>query len=156
MKQKICLLCLLLLLIPQYVFAMAENQLMQIQEETNRIVQSIESQKIDGQTANSFVYALLAIVAISMIFELFVRNYKREIYEKKDIKEPTKQIRIKLWITYGIHLTILTIFCMICRYLFNITNIYVWFLVVVSIYIVEIAPLFTIHFRKKRDKEEQA
>lgn len=153
MKKKISLLCLILLLVPTFTFATSEKQLIQMQEETNRIIESIESQKLDPKTTNSFIYAMLAIVAISMIFEFFVRGYKDEIRNKKEQKESTKKIRIKLWITYGIHVLFTIIACLICRYALNITGIYVWFLAIVTIYIVEIAPLFTIHFRKKKKEE---
>lgn len=151
MKKKISIVCFMLLLIlPNIVMATNENELIQMQEETNRIIESIESQKLEGSAINSFIYAIFIVVGISMIFEFFVRGYREEIRKKKEEGESAKEIRIKLLITYGIHILAVVIMWLICAFALKLTGIYIWFLGAITVYIVEISPLFTIHFRKKK------
>lgn len=129
-----------------------ESELIQMQEETNKIIESIEAQKLDEGAINAFIYAIFIVVAISMILEIFVRSYKEQIRNKKDANEPVKNIRIKLLIIYGIHIAALIILWLVCTYALKFTGIYTWFLIAITVYIVEIAPLFTIRFKKKKDK----
>ena len=133
---------------------MSETQAIQMQEETNRIVQEIESQKLDNDAAASFIYALFAVVAISMVIESFVKNYKDKIYEKKRAGQKYSAERKKLWITYLIHIPVLLLIWCICSFLLNISSPYVGFLIIVSIFMVEIAPLFTIHLNFKKEIKE--
>lgn len=134
----------------------SEEQLIEMQEETNRIVESIESQKLKGNEASSFVYALFVIVAISMIFEYFVKKYREEKRNKKKAGESLREVRGKLLITYGIHLFTLLITWIVCYNVLGIPNVYTGFLVAIAVYIVEIAPLFTLHLDliKKGDNND--
>ena len=133
---------------------MSESQTIQMQEEANKLMSEIESQKLDSNGVASFIYCLFIIVAISMIFESFVRNYKESKRQKRKSEEPTEEFTKKLWITYGIHLVVLILTYLICTYLVGLTTPYTIFLLSISIYIVEIAPKFTLHldFVKKEEK----
>lgn len=154
MKRKISILFLIvLLLIPNFIFATSENQLLQMQEEANEIIGEIESQKLEESAVNTFVYLIFIVVAVSMVFEFFVRGYKNEIKRRKENEESTKEVRIKLLITYCIHIVAIAILWLINNYLLNITGIYGWFLIAITIYIVEIAPLFAIDIKKKNKEE---
>ena len=132
-----------------------ENQIIQMQEETNRIIESIESQKMDSNTANLFIYVLLITVAISMIFEYFVREYRKKKKEKKQNGESTNEIVTKLFITYSIHIITLVILWLICLYLMKFTILYVCCLIAISIYIVGISPLFTFYFKSKKNEKDK-
>ncbi len=70
---------------------MSEQQAIQMQEEANRIVESIESQRLDKPHSISFVYALFVVVGISMVFENFVRGYKEQKRKKKEAGEPVRR-----------------------------------------------------------------
>ena len=133
----------------------SQNELIQMQEETNRIVESIESQRLDAQSTASFIYALFAVVAISMIFENFVRGYREEKRNKKQAGESVKDIRVKLLATYGIHIVVIIILWAVCKFLLNLTIPYIGFLIAITVYIVEIGPLFAIHLKFKKDKEKE-
>ena len=133
----------------------SEAQLLEMQEETNKIVESLESQKLEGSVAASFIYALFVIVAISMIFEYFVKKYRKEKRDKKKAGEPLREIRGKLLITYGVHIFVLLITWIICSDVLQITDVYSGFLIVVAVYIVEIAPLFTIHLNLNEKEENK-
>lgn len=132
-----------------------QSQLIQMQEEANRIVESIESQKLDANSATAFIYTLFIIVGISMIFENFVRSYREQKREKKNKEEPIKELRIKLLITYVIHLAFIIVLWLVCQNLIKLTSPYIWFLTAVTLYMVEIGPLFTIHFKKRTKAEKQ-
>ncbi len=133
---------------------MSESQAIQMQEEANKIMSEIESQKLDSNGVASFIYSFFIIIAISMIFEGFVRSYKESKWKKKKNEEPTEEFTKKLWIVYGIHLIALILMYVICTYLVGITTPYVIFLLCVSIYIVEIAPKFTLHFNFDKKEEK--
>ncbi len=135
---------------------MSQEQAIQLQEEANKIVQEIESQKLDDNGVQVFIWALFAIVAISMIFESFVKGYKEIIYDKKKAKESRKEPRKKLLITYGIHILFLVISWVICTFALKLTTPYVFFLLLVSFFMVEIAPLFTIHIRLKKEVKDDS
>lgn len=124
---------------------MSEQQAIQMQEEASKMIESIESQKLDQAHTISFVYALFVIVGISMVFENFVRSYREEKRKKKEAGEQVGEVRKKLLITYGIHILLIALMWLICSLLLNITSPYIWFLTAVTVYIVEIGPLFTIH-----------
>lgn len=153
MKKIGILFLIILFLIPNSIFATSENELLQMQEEANEIIEEIESQKLEESAVNTFVYLIFIVVAVSMLFEFFVRGYREELKRIKENGEPTKEIRIKLLIIYCIHIVAIVILWLINNYLLNITGIYAWFLIAITLYIVEIAPLFTIRI-KKRKKEE--
>lgn len=156
MKKKIGILCFLILLIlPSIVMATSENELLKLQEETNQIMQSIQEQKLDESGINAFIYAIFIVVAISMIFEFFVRGYREEVRRRKQEEIPAKEIRIKLLIVYIIHLFVIGALWLICNYALKFTGIYIWFLIAITVYIVEISPLFTIHFRKRKKEENR-
>lgn len=153
MKKKISILFLILMLIiPSFVMA-TEADIIRMQEETNRIIESIESQKLSEEANNAFIYAIFIVVAVSMIFENFVRKYKDDIKNKKENEESAKDIRIKLMITYLIHMLLIAILWVICTYVLKITGIYIWFLIIITVYVVEISPLFTIKLKKKKKEE---
>lgn len=130
-----------------------QNELIQMQEETNRIIESIESQRLDTNATGTFIYCLFIIVAVSMIFEYFVRAFKEDIRNKKQEGKSPNDIRVKLLITYGIHIASIIILWIVSLNLLNFTSIYTWFLVIITVYIVEIAPLFTIHLKKKEENK---
>ena len=129
----------------------SEAQAIQMQEETNRIIQEIESQKLSNDVANTFIYALFVIVAISMIFEEVVKSFKQKIHEKKKQGEKDTTSKKRLWITYLIHIPVLVLIWVICKYALGFTDPYVGFLIFVSIFMVEIAPLFTIYINFKKE-----
>ncbi len=153
MRKLVVVLCSILFLISTPVFASNENEIIYMQEEVNKLIENIESQRLDQNTINSFIYSMFVIIAISMIFENFVRSYREKIRIAKKEKLPIKEAYIKLLITYAVHIAITVILSIICYYALNITKIYIWFLVLVTICIVEISPLFTINFLKKNKKE---
>ena len=132
---------------------MSEEQAAQMQEEANKIIESIESQKLDQSHSISFVYSLFIIVGISMIFENFVRSYKEEKRKKKELGEPLGDIRKKLLIVYGIHILVISLMWLICGLLLKITSPYIWFLTIVTVYIVEIGPMFTLHLKMKKEEK---
>lgn len=134
---------------------MSEQQAIMMQEETNRIVQDIESQKLDNDGTMAFIYALFVIVAISMVFESFVRSYRRQKHDKKKAGEPVKECRKKLLITYLIHIVVVLLFGVICNFLLKLTPPFTGFLIAVSIYIVEIAPLFAIYINFKKEENNK-
>lgn len=123
------------------------NEAEQMQEEANKILTSIESQVLDEKGNTVFVYTLFILIGISMVFEYFVRTYKEQIRTRKDNNEEYKDIRKKLWIVYGTHIVFTIIFSLIVKFVIHLTDIYVYFLILGTIYVVEIAPLFTIHFK---------
>ena len=119
----------------------------QMQEEANEMLTSIESQVLDEEGNTAFIYALFILIGISMIFEYFVRNYREEIRTRKDNNKEYKNIRKKLWIVYGIHIIFAIIFAFVVKFIVHLTDIYVYFLLLGTVYVVEIAPLFTFHFK---------
>lgn len=155
MKIIISLICLILVsILPTYVKAVSENELVQMQEETNRILESIEEQRLDEEGTSAFVYTFFITVAIAMVFEVFVRSYRKELCDKKEAEGDTKDIRKKLLITYVIHLLTIGITLLICTYVLKFTQMYTWFLILITVYIVEIAPLFSIRFKKKKRRNK--
>ena len=55
----------------------------------------------------------------------------------------------KLFITYIVHVVAIILFWIISRYLLKLTSPYIWLLIIITVYIVEVAPIFTIHLKKK-------
>lgn len=134
---------------------MSEIQAIQMQQETNKIISDIESQKLDSSGTAVFIYALFAIVAISMVFENFVRNYRKLKHDKKKEGEPVTEYRKKLLITYGIHIVVIILFYIICRFLLKLTTPYIGFLIAITVYIVEISPLFAVYIRFKKEEDKK-
>ncbi len=132
----------------------SENELLQMQEETNRIVSEIQSQKLDEAGATRFIYALFILCGISMIFESFVRSYRAKKKEKKRAGEKTGDLTKKLLIVYGVHLLFVVLFCLICAYILGITGPYLWTLCLITVFMVEISPLFALNLKlNKKEKE---
>ena len=127
-----------------------QNEIIQMQEE---IIESIQSQKLDGPGAERFIYSLFIVCGISMIFENFIKSYRAKKKEKKRAGESTKELTKKIFIVYLIHLLFIALTCLICAYLVKITGPYIWTLCLISVSMVEIAPLFTIDLNFKRKKE---
>lgn len=162
MKKLVSILIMLVILLVGNI-SLATNEILsnkltqeelEMQSQTNAILNSIESQVLDKEGNTRFVYALFAVVGISMIFEYLVRNYKTEIRKRKEEKEDYKEVRKKLWIVYGIHVAFMVILALIVKYALALTDIYVFFLIIVTFYVVEFAPLFSFSFwRKKRGKK---
>ena len=132
----------------------SEEKLIEMQEETNKLVESIESQKLDENAVQSFIYTLFIIVAISMIFEYFVKKYREEKRKKKKAGEPLKETRGKLLIIYGVHILTLLLTWIICEDVLKFTNIYTVVLIAIPVYIVEIAPLFVWHLNLNKKEEK--
>ena len=124
-------------------------------ENTNDMINSMEGQLLGQEANNRFIYALFVVVGISMIFEYFVRNYKAEIRKRKEEETDYKEIRKKLWIVYGIHVFFMLILSIVVKYALALTNIYVFFLIFVTFYIVEFAPLFSFSFWRKKKGEKK-
>ena len=133
---------------------MSEIQTIQMQQETNKIISDIESQKLDSSGTAAFIYALFAIVAISMAFENFVRNYRKQKHDKKKAGEPIGEYRKKLLIAYGIHIVVVLLFWVICKFALKLTTPYIGFLIALTVYIVEISPLFAIYIKFKKEEEK--
>ena len=147
-KAVTVLITLVIMLTSSTIYASnITNESEQMQEEANRILTSIESQVLDEKGNTTFVYTLFILIGISIIFEYFVRTYKEQIRTRKDNNEEYKSIRKKLWIVYGIHIIFTVIFSLIAKYAVHLTDIYVYFLALGTVYVVEIAPLFTLHFK---------
>jgi len=123
-------------------------------ENTNEILNTIGQQEITGEALNGFVYALFIVVGISMVFEYFVRNYKTEIRKRKEEEKDYKYVRRRLWLVYGIHFVFMVILGLITKFAMQLTDIYVIFLLIVTFYVVEFAPLFNFTFWKKKKEEK--
>lgn len=162
MKKLVSILIMLVILLVGNI-SLATNEILsnkqtqeelEMQSQTNAMLNSIESQVLDKEGNTRFVYALFVVVGISMIFEYLVRNYKTEIRKRKEEKEDYKELRKKLWIVYGIHVAFMIVLALIVKYALALTDIYVFFLIIVTFYVVEFAPLFSFSFwRKKRGKK---
>ena len=136
MRKLVVVLCSILFLISTPVFASNENEIIYMQEEGNKLIENIESQRLDQNTINSFIQSMFVIIAISMIFENFVRSYREKIRIAKKEKLAIKEAYIKLLITQAVHIAITVILSRICYCGLNITKIYISFLVLVTICIV--------------------
>ena len=131
------------------------EQMLEMKEEANKIKDTLETQKLDHDGINTFAYALFIIVAISMVFEFFVKSYREEKRNRKLAGKPNNDIKGKLLITYGVHVIVTVIIWLICENLLKLTGVYTGFLIAITIYIVEIAPLFTIHLNLKKKEENK-
>ena len=151
--KKIVSIFILLVILNTVSFATDEVE--QMQQQTNQMINSIEMQVLDKEANNRFVYAMFIVVGISMIFEYFVKNYKYEIRNKKEEGNEYKDVRKKLWIVYGIHFIFMLILGFVLKNILAFTDIYVIFLLVVTFYIVEFAPLFNFSFWKKKKEEKR-
>lgn len=150
MKKFVYILIIMVMLIISCTNVFATNEEIQMQEQTNKILNDIKSQTMDSNGNIKFVYALFIVVGISMIFEYFVKEYRYEIRENKDCKKTKK----KLWITYGIHAIFMIILTLVLKFIVKLTDVYVIFLVIATFYVVEFAPLFSFTFRKKKKEEK--
>lgn len=162
MKKLVSIFIMLVILLTGNI-SLATNEILnnkimqeelQMQVQTNEILNSIESQALDKEANNRLVYTLFVVVGISMVFEYLVKNYKTEIRKRKEDDKEYKDIRKKLWIVYGIHIAFMLILALISKYALAFTDIYVFFLIIVTFYVVEFAPLFSFSFRKKKKEEK--
>lgn len=122
--------------------------------QTNEILNSLEQQVQDREDNGKFVYAVFIVVGLSMIFEYFVRNYKTEIQRRKEEEKEYKDIRKKLYLTYALHLVFMIALGLIVKFMVGLADVYTVFLLMVTFYIVEFAPLFNFHFRKHKKEEK--
>ena len=153
--KNILLIACILILIPNFAHATNVNMLEeQYRQEANKILSVIEEQKKDTNMTNNLILSLFITVVISMVFENFVKIFKYDIKEKNENEEETKDIRKKLWITYGIHFLVLVIMLVIFKYIVKFNDMYVYLLLIISICNVEIGPFLQIRMgRKNKDKE---
>ena len=135
---------------------MTEAQAIQMQEETNRIVNEIESQKLDNQEISTFIYAFFIVVAISMVFEGFVKSYRESIHDKKKENKTVSTERKKLLIIYFAHILLTIIMWAICKFAIGLPTPYLGFLIGVTVYMVEIAPLFTVYIKLKKEVKDDS
>ncbi len=126
----------------------SNEQFQAMEEETRQIVENIQSQKLDEKGLNVFIYAIFIVIIISMIFESLVKSNREKLREVKDNKEIANPIKKKLLIIYSAHLATIAVLWFIYSIFAKLPGIYIWFLIVVTVYIVDIAPLFTWHLRK--------
>lgn len=153
--KSILLIICILVLIPNFVHATNVNMLeKQYMQEANKILSVIEEQKNDTQMNNKFIVALFITVIISMIFENFVKYFKYDIKEKNENEEETRDVRKKLWLTYGIHFLGLFIMFIVCKYIVKLSDMYIYVLLIISICNVEIGPFLQIRMgRNEKEKE---
>ena len=126
----------------------------QLQQETNEIMGILEEQKNNQQATNSLIIELFTAVIISMIFENIVKTFKYTIKEKNQKEEETKELKKKLWITYGIHGIILLIFFLVCKFALKVIDLYNLFFVLISVCMVEIGPFLQIRMKKKNRRKD--
>ena len=89
-----------------------------------------------------------------MIFENIVKTFKYTIKEKNQKEEETKELKKKLWITYGIHGIILLIFFLVCKFALKVIDLYNLFFVLISVCMVEIGPFLQIRMKKKNRRKD--
>lgn len=143
------------LIIPHHVQATNTNMIQeQLQQETNEIMGILEEQKNNQQATNSLIIELFTAVIISMIFENIVKTFKYTIKEKNQKEEETKELKKKLWITYGIHGIILLIFFLVCKFALKVIDLYNLFFVLISVCMVEIGPFLQIRMKKKNRRKD--
>ena len=143
------------LIIPHHVQATNTNMIQeQLQQETNEIMGILEEQKNNQQATNSLIIELFTVVIISMIFENIVKTFKYTIKEKNQKEEETKELKKKLWITYGIHGIILLIFFLVCKFALKVIDLYNLFFVLISVCMVEIGPFLQIRMKKKNRRKD--
>lgn len=144
-----------ILMIPYHAQAVDANILeSQLQQETNEIINMLEEQKSNPQAINSLIVGLFVVVIISMIFENIVRGFKYAIKEKNQNDENTTELRKKLWITYGVHIVIILILFLICKYIVKMLDLYNMFFILVSVCMVEVGPFLQIRMKKKKRRDD--
>ena len=121
---------------------------------TNEIAKDIDSQTQTVEGNSKLINTLFVVVGISMVFEYFVRKYRIEIKEFKENSKDYKPTRKKLLITYGIHIIFTFILALVVRFALNMSEVFMWGFVFITVYVVEIETLFNFTFKNKKKKTE--
>ena len=149
------ILFLTILLIPYNVQATDANALeKQMKQEANEIISIIEEQANNPEAINSLIVGLFVVVVISMLFENIVKGLKYEIKEKNQNDNDTTELRKKLWIVYGIHIIVMLIIFLVCKYVVKMINLYNIFFLIISVSMVEIGPFLQIRMKKKDRRKD--
>ena len=129
----------------------AEEQRVEIESKMNEITESMQGGE---SNSNAYIYMVISTVAISMVFEYFVKKYKFQIREKKfNGEKPTKQ-RKQLYAILGIHIVVMIILLIICKFALKLNDIFTGFIIFITIYIVWIGTT-KILFRNSEFKKKE-
>ena len=121
-----------------------------MESDFNAITQQMEYES--ANISENAIYAFLIVVAISMIFEHFVKEVKEEIRKKKDDGEDVKEARKRMYKILGIHAGVLLLGFIIFAFILKFSSMERWFLVGTSIYVVWISTIRIRFFKRKKQK----